>query len=173
MKTGERRDGSLLALSAVATCTEGGRPMTWSEIYPKTTIPDEEQINAYIDNPLWNHLCAWLVQNGASKPKTEYSTCSGAPGWNVKYRKGGRALCTLYPRRGYFICLVSIGTAEATEAELLLPTRTEAVQQLFGRTKPLNGGRWLMIDVTDGAILADVEALISLRMKGKASAVRG
>jgi AraC family transcriptional regulator len=27
-------------------------------------------------------------------------------GWNVKYRKGGRALCSLYPKQGYFLALV-------------------------------------------------------------------
>jgi len=139
--------------------------MTWSETYPKHTQPTLEQMNDYVGNPLWLEFCASLETGYGIKPIIEHSTCSGAPGWNVKYRKGGRALCTLYPRDGYFIALVSVSAADATEAEMLLPNCSEAMQALYRRTTPFNGGRWLMIDVTDKAILADTLRLIGLRVK--------
>jgi hypothetical protein len=139
--------------------------MTWNEIYLKTAQPTLEQIREYIGSPLWQELCASLETGYSIQPVIEHSTCSGAPGWNVKYRKSGRALCTLYPRNGYFTALVSVSAAEATEAEMLLLTCTEAMQALFRRTAPFNGGRWLMIDVTDKAILADTLRLIGLRVK--------
>lgn len=141
--------------------------MSWFQYYPKSQQPTLEQISSYIASPLWGELCAWAEKSYQIEPKVEHSTCSGAPGWNVKYKKGGRALCTLYPDEGQFTAMVTIGTKEAAEAELLLPTCSEYIRELFARTCDFNGGRWLMIRVTDAAVLEDVKKLIRLRVMPK------
>lgn len=141
--------------------------MTWMEAYPKSKEPTLEEIAAFIASPLWSGLCTWAESSYSSAPKVEYSTCSGAPGWNVKYKKGGRALCTLYPEEGQFTALVTIGAKEAPEAELLLPTCSAYIRELFARTQTFNGARWLMIRVTDAQVLEDVKELIRLRVAPK------
>lgn len=141
--------------------------MNWFQRYPKSQQPTLEQISDYIASPLWGELYAWAEKSYQIEPKVEHSTCSGAPGWNVKYKKGGRALCTLYPDDGQFTAMVTIGTKEAAEAELLLPTCSEYIRELFARTRDFNGGRWLMIRVTDAAVLEDVKKLIRLRVMPK------
>lgn len=83
--------------------------MEWHELFPKTRQPEPSEIEAYIESPLWAEFCGWLQAAYAAGPLIQYSVCSGAPGWNVKFRKGSRAICTNYPRRGYFTCLVCIG----------------------------------------------------------------
>ncbi len=141
--------------------------MNWSECYPKTQMPNLQQISIFVANPLWEELCAHLESCYDVLPKIEHSICSGAPGWNVKYKKSGRALCTLYPSHGYFTCLVSVGSREAMEAELLLSVCTETVRSLYWSTAPYNGGRWLMIPVSSPEILDDVKRLIALRVHKK------
>lgn len=141
--------------------------MNWNEYYPKMQMPDLEQVSAFVANPLWSALCVHLESCYGVSPKVEHSICSGAPGWNVKYKKSGRALCTLYPADGFFTCLVSIGSRQAMEAELLLSACTEYVRELYWSTKPYNGGRWLMICVTSPEILEDVKELIALRVQKK------
>ena len=141
--------------------------MNWFQRYPKSQQPTLEQISEYIASPLWGELCRWAEQSYRIEPKVEHSTCSGAPGWNVKYKKGGRALCTLYPDDGQFTAMVTVGTKEAAEAELLLPTCSEYIRELFARTRDFNGGRWLMIRVTDAAVLEDVKKLMRLRVTPK------
>lgn len=141
--------------------------MNWFERYPKSQQPTLEEIANFIASPLWGELCAWAEKTYQIEPKVEHSTCSGAPGWNVKYRKGGRALCTLYPDDGQFIAMVSVGVKEAPEAELLLPTCSDYMRELFARTQTFNGGRWLMIRVTDPAVLEDVKKLVRLRVAPK------
>lgn len=141
--------------------------MNWNEQYPKDCPPDLESISRYIKNPLWEELCEHLEGTYGVAPKVEHSICSGAPGWNLKYKKGGRALCTLYPDQGCFTCLVSIGSKEAIEAELLLGTCTDYLQDLYSKTKPFQGGRWLMIEVTSSERLEEIKALIALRLKKK------
>ena len=138
--------------------------MDWNECYPRDLQPERAQIDAYIGSPQWSALAAHLEGELGIRPLEEHSRCSGAPGWNLKYRKGGRSLCTVYPRAGYVTCLLSLGAREATEAELIVQSGTPYLQALYRQARPLNGSRWLMVDVKDDAILADVIRLISLRV---------
>jgi hypothetical protein len=142
--------------------------MTWQQRYPKAIEPSLQEIDGFIDSPLWKELRAYIEGAYCVEPRVEYSTCSGAPGWNVKYKKSGRSLCTLYPDEGAFTALVTIGAKEAPEAELLLPLCSEYLRELYTRAGALNGARWLMIRVTDPRILADVKSLIRLRVMPKA-----
>lgn len=139
--------------------------MGWIETYNRDDKPEFEAICRYVDNPCWDELCGFLEETYAVKPIIEYSICSGAPGWNVKYKKSGRALCTLYPNQGYFTCLVSIGRKEASEAEFLLTSFGSYMQDLYKNTNVFNGGRWLMIDVTAEEICAEAKELICLRVR--------
>ena len=88
--------------------------MNWCDCYPKEEMPTLAQVAAFVASPLWESLCVHVESCYGVLPKIEHSVCSGAPGWNVKYRKGGRALCTLYPAAGYYTCLISVGRREAT-----------------------------------------------------------
>ena len=137
--------------------------MEWSEKYSKGSPPATEEIKEYVKSPHWTDLCSFIENTYSLKPNVEYSGCSGAPGWNVKYKKSGRSLCTLYPNRGYFTCLISIGRREAPEAELVLNSFCTYLKELYQNTKLLNGSRWLMIDVTTDEILDHVKDLVSIR----------
>ncbi|WMM26122.1 DUF3788 family protein [Tissierella sp. MB52-C2] len=128
--------------------------------------PSLAAVSEYVKNPLFEQLCKYLETEYQSKPVLEYSRCSMQYGWNVKYKKAGRTLCTLYPMEGYFIALIVIGEREQTETELMLPFFTEYLQQLYHETKTGMGQKWLMINVTDDAVLEDVKQCIAIR-RGK------
>ena len=139
--------------------------MEWNERYPMEHMPEWEQIAEHIASPLWETFHRTLQEEIGAAWRVEYSRCSGAPGWNVKYRKGGRALCTLYPRRGYFTCLICIGPKEYMEAELRLSGSTPYMQALYATSSGMNDTKWLMADVTDDEILRDVLMLVKLRVQ--------
>ncbi len=141
--------------------------MTWNETFSRDKEPEFNQISDYIGSPYWDALNEYLQSSYSVKPKIEHSICSGAPGWNVKYKKSGRSLCVLYPDKGFFTCLICIGAKEATEAELLLTACSDYSQNLYWNAPPFNGSRWLMIEVTTPEILEDVKKLISTRVKKK------
>lgn len=141
--------------------------MNWNQRYPKSEQPSLDDIASFIDSPLWGDLCVWAETTYGIAPKVEHSTCSGAPGWNVKYKKGGRALCTLYPDDGAFTAMVTVGSKEAASADLLLPAFSDYLRELYDRTQAFNGARWLMIRVTDARVLEDVKTLIRLRVAPK------
>lgn len=138
--------------------------MNWSEMFGKENKPDLEAVGAYMDCPRWDELRAFIEETYAVNPLVEYSVCSGAPGWNVKYKKSSKSLCTLYPHKGYFTALIVIGRKEAPEAELILTAATPYVQEVYKTAGALNGARWLMIDVTSDEILKDALDLICTRI---------
>lgn len=141
--------------------------MEWSEVFREDQIPGWDDIRGYISSAQWEELNDWLKETFRSVPKTTYSKCAGQPGWNVKYQKGGKSLCTLYPMPGYFIALVVIGNKEMTEAELLAPTLSEYTKNLFESTRFSCGGKWLMLHVKSTEVLEDVKKLIGIRARIK------
>ena len=142
--------------------------MLWMDLYGSDKEPTQKQISEFISNPMWEDVNSFLKDGYQVEPTVQYSRCSGQPGWNVKYQKGGRSLCTLYPMEGYFIALVVIGSKEEAETQLLLPMLTEYTQELYKNTKSLSSmGRWLMINVTDEKISDDVKRPIQIRRKIK------
>ncbi len=144
--------------------------MAWTTLYGPDRQPDAGEIAAYINSPLWAELNRFLQTHYQVQPSYSYSNCSAQPGWNVKYQKAGRSLCTLYPMDGYFIALVVIGPKEEAEAELVMPLCAAYTQALFANTPFSAGGRWLMISVTGEAVLTDVKRLIQIRRKLKKEA---
>jgi hypothetical protein len=137
--------------------------MEWSQLYSGSNEPANEAISRFINNDLWSELNAYLQQTYNTQPKLAYSKCSCQRGWNIKYQKSGKSLCTLYPMQGYFIALVVMGEHEQMEVELALPTFTEYFQRLYRETKSGMGQKWLMIEVTDAAVLNDVKRCIAIR----------
>jgi hypothetical protein len=139
----------------------------WSKMYGQDQIPGWADISNYVGSTLWEELNDWLKATFGVSPKQTYSKCSAQPGWNVKYQKGGKSLCTLYPMSGYFIALVVIGNKEMTETELLAPDLSEYTRNRFESTQFSCGGKWLMLHVKDAGVLEDVKKLIGIRARLK------
>lgn len=133
----------------------------WNHL-DQTQTPSPEAVSASVGSPLWDALCQFAEEQFGAKPLFEYSRCC-VPGWNLKYKKAGRSLCTLYPMEGFFTALVVIGERERPETELILPTLTPYLQTLYRDTKTGMGQKWLMIEVRDEAVLQDVKQLIVIR----------
>ncbi|MCL2620006.1 MAG: DUF3788 domain-containing protein [Defluviitaleaceae bacterium] len=143
--------------------------MQWSELFDATQQPSIDQIEDYINSPLWNNLNDHLLQTYNVKPKLEYSGCSMDGGiwmgWNVKYKKGGKSLCTLYPKQGHLLLLVPVGISEMVETELLMPTCQEYTQKLFSETKTGHNGKSLAFEVKSEDVFNDVKNLMAIRVQ--------
>ena len=142
----------------------------WSDLFGKEHEPTIEQIQEFVATPLWGELADYLQQTYKVKPKVEYSGCKmdkGAwKGWNVKYKKSGKSLCTLYPKQGYFLSLITIAEKDVSEADLLIQLCTDYVQELYHRTEfGKNYGKMLGIEVTSEDILRDMKEFMALRVK--------
>ncbi len=138
--------------------------MKWYELYPSGIPPLLSDIDKFVSCPLWNEFRASVEGAYGVSPRIEYSRCSMAPGWNVKYKKGGKSICTVYPNNGRFFCMLVIGDKKLPDAELIMNSCGTYMRELFRDTSQSQGGKWLFIDVTSDIILQDTLRLISLRM---------
>lgn len=141
--------------------------MEWNELFDAGNRPYFEDIGAYIKTSKnnWDDLISHIEHVYKVKPIMEYSKCLMQPGWNIKYRKKGKALCTLYPMPDYFIVLVVIGNREANEVELAIGAGifSDYVTKLYRNTPFSVMGRWLMIEVKKKDILDDIKELIKIK----------
>lgn len=129
--------------------------------------PDKNQLIDLVGSPLFEELLKHIEDEYKVLPEFSYSGCSLQPGWNVKYKKSGKALCTIYPLKGEFIVLIVVGQKEKDEVEFKLGSFSNYTKNLYENTKEGMGQRWLMIEVKDEATLQDVKELIAIRRNSK------
>jgi hypothetical protein len=135
-----------------------------------SVTPAYDDIHDYINPPvreLWQELNDFIQAQFKSKPKIQYSTCAGKPGWNVKYQKSGKSLCTLYPEKNCFIALVVIKVELAPLLEGAEQKYHPMIMDMVRNAQPFNGTLWLMIPVTDRTLLENVLDLLMLKMSIK------
>ena len=148
--------------------------MTWAELYSEAARPTLEEMAALmyaginIGNtmaPLWPQLRAYLAAAYGAGPRLEYSRCGLEPGWNVKFRRGSKSLCTVYLRPGFVTAMVSVAPKDEEAAQMVLLTCTAETQAVYHRSAASKMGRWLMLDITSPEMLEDVKALLAVRVK--------
>lgn len=133
-------------------------------IQNKEYCPAPEEIAEYVNNPVFAQFCMDIKTKYNCREKIEFSSCSWEPGWNVKFKKSGKSLCTIYPREGFFTVLVVIGRKEKDMVEALLSEYTPKVRDIYQQTKTGNGQKWLMIELEDrDEVYDDVLRLIDIR----------
>lgn len=140
----------------------GGARMT---LYSEAARPTLEEIDAYAHTPLWPQLRAYLAAAYGAGPRLEYSRCGLEPGWNVKFRRGSKSLCTVYLRPGFVTAMVSVAPKDEEAAQMVLLTCTAETQAVYHRSAASKMGRWLMLDITSPEMLEDVKALLAVRVK--------
>ncbi len=129
-------------------------------------VPDFEEISNYMDDPgreLWQDFNQYVMENYKTRPTIAYSSCSAKPGWNVKYKKSGKSLCTLYPEKVGFVALIVVKLALLPEIDSL----DSVITDIAKAAKPFNGTKWLMIPVQNKKILEDVKELLFLKQSAK------
>ncbi|MBF2541759.1 DUF3788 domain-containing protein [Listeria seeligeri] len=141
--------------------------MEWYQSAGAGQQPTEKQIANFVGNPLWAFANDYLRRAYLVKPQYNYSCCSMRPGWNIRYAKNGKTLCTFYPMSGYFSMLVVIGSKEIAEAELMMSMLSKYVSNVFSETAAGHGAKWLMLDIQSKDTLLDALKLVSLRVKPK------
>lgn len=133
----------------------------------KDQAPDMTHIKDYITGDAqqrWCSLINYIENTFASKPKITFSVCAAKPGWNVKYKKSSRALCTLYPEKASFTALVVLGEKDRFSFDAVQPMYSEYLRDLYANSDLLGSSQWLMIKVTTDEILEDVKKLMHLKL---------
>lgn len=134
------------------------------DLKDRNRCPTLEEIGQYVENPLFIKFCSEIKIVFQCQEIIEFSSCSWEKGWNVKFKKSGKTLCTIYPRIQYFTVMVVIGKREKEYVESILPECASELQRTYYQTKEGNGQRWLMVDLEDeDSLYHDVFRFIHIR----------
>jgi hypothetical protein len=112
---------------------------------------------------LWQEFVTNVEEEFQTAPKFAFSVCAAKPGWNVKYKKSGKALCTLYPERDAFVALVVLGAKDMVLFEGVCGDYAPSINQQYKKTATFNGTKWMMIQIKDRETANDVLKLIRLK----------
>ncbi|MCI8539509.1 MAG: DUF3788 domain-containing protein [Oscillospiraceae bacterium] len=134
------------------------------DLQDKSTCPTLEEIGEWIGNPLFSQFCDEIKETFRCTEKIEFSACSMERGWNIKFKKSGKSLCTIYPRESYFTAMLVVGRKEKEPFEAILPDCAPALREIYRETKEWNGQRWLMVNLEDrDSLYRDVFRLMEIR----------
>lgn len=135
-------------------------------IQDQTGTPDMQAMAESIKGDAhgrWLELVAHIQDTFGAKPQITYSKCSAKPGWNLKYKKSGKALCTLYPEPESFTALIVVASSDMDRYDLIRPIFSDSMNVLYDRTQLFNNTKWLMIPVSDDTVLEDVKKLVQFK----------
>lgn len=127
-----------------------------------------EEIARYLKEPAlnwWMDINAFVQKEYNATPRMSYSKCSMQKGWNVKYQKSGKSICTLYPEEDSFIVLIVIKLELVPVIEAMEKEFEPAVMDTVRTARPFNGTKWLMIRIDSEAVLKNVRELLFLKHK--------
>ena len=137
------------------------------DLQDKNYCPTLEEIGQYVRNPVFSQFCSEGKNIYQCREKIEFSSCSWEKGWNIKFKKAGKTLCTVYPRELYFTVLFVVGGKEKESVEAILPECAKELQDLYCQTQEGNGQRWLMIDIEEeDSVYHDLFRFIQIRRNG-------
>ena len=137
------------------------------DLMDKKYHPSLEEISEYIGCPMFLRFCSELKETYKCSEQIEFSSCSMERGWNIKFKKSGKSLCTIYPRESYFTVMVVVGRKEKAFVEAILEECTPQLREIYHQTREGNGQRWLMLDLEDcEAMYQDILRLSAIRRGG-------
>jgi hypothetical protein len=83
----------------------------------------------------------------------------------LKFRKGGKTLVTLYARDGFFKVVVILGKEERAVYEEKQAGFSDAIRKNYDDTHTYHDGKWLGIDVSDSLLIDDIINLLHIKRK--------
>lgn len=66
----------------------------------KASVPELSTITEWVNDELWNDLLAYMDTTYKARISIDYSGCGMAPGWNVKFKKLGKACAPSIHKKG-------------------------------------------------------------------------
>jgi hypothetical protein len=125
--------------------------------------PTEKEIQLALGTcfPLWRRLRSFIEKH--YQVQGTWSTWDPAKtGWNLRYRRKGKALAALHPQKERILVQLVLGKAQAARALQL--ELSKKISQILRKTPQLRDGRWLFIPVTSATEIIDIKKLLLTKM---------
>jgi hypothetical protein len=123
--------------------------------------PTTQQILVAIGSkqPLWESLTGFIADS--HKLKSDFAFYGKNYGWALRFRKGGKALLSLYPSQESFTAQVILSQEQVDEA--LSSGLSKKAIKIIEDARPYPEGRWLFIKVESEQDLNDIKKLLTVK----------
>jgi hypothetical protein len=125
--------------------------------------PTMEEVFAAVGSsrPLWENLTWFIADN--YRIQGDFTFYGKNYGWAVRFRRGGKALLSLYPGQESFTVQIVIGQTQADKALSL--SLSKKVSKILEDAHQFREGRWLFINVESAPDLSDVQQLLIVKSR--------
>jgi hypothetical protein len=108
--------------------------------------PTMREISASVGSKkdLWDSLERFVAEN--YRTKRDFAFYGKNYGWAVRFRKGGKALLSIYPGEGSFTVQIVLGETPASKASSLRLDKN--AKNVLESARQFPEGRWLFIRVS-------------------------
>jgi hypothetical protein len=108
----------------------------------------------------------WVLSEALRFMRDEYVLDEVSDGkGELKFRRAGKTVLTLYPREECVDFLVIFGKEERARFEVLRDEFQPRTQRIYDDSKTFHDGKWMHILVSDGIMLEEVKRLIHIKKK--------
>ena len=83
----------------------------------------------------------------------------------LKFRRGGKTVLTIYMREDRFDFLIIFGKAEREKFESQRDKFPQRIQEIYDNSKTYHDGKWMTVPVADMEMLEEVKELILIKKK--------
>lgn len=141
--------------------------MVYEAFLDKSRIPGEPEILAALGSAkaLWLDLCGYIVTNYSVVAENWYFTKQR--GWSVRYRRGKKTLCYLFPEENTFAVLIILGREELRKADLARNRLNGETLRVLDTTEQYHDGRWLWLQAAEESDVQSFKVLLAAKRKPK------
>lgn len=132
----------------------------------KENVPTDKLIKQTIGEknyPSWQELKRYLDK--AYKITPELIFYGEKYGWCYRYRKSGKTLCTLFPEKGAFTILITLGKQELEKLKPQLDLLTTVCRKSLKSAKQFHDGKWFWMRMPDMGNIEDMRTILQVKRK--------
>lgn len=111
----------------------------------------------------WKELTAWLDENYSMEKI--WGKGGKKWDWELKYRKGGKTLCSFYPAQGFFGFMVIFGKAEREKVEAKRELLSDEALKFYDDARVYHDGKWVMLELNDSSLVDDAMRMTLIKRK--------
>lgn len=130
--------------------------------------PSDEEIATFIGGKAgkaWLELRNFVRDHYEIEPEKMFG--GAKHGWEIRYRRGGRTLCSITPEKGAVRVLIVLGREEAEKALGAKSEFGSKTYEIIEGARQLHDGRWLWLRPTELSDVEDIKRLLQIKRRPK------
>lgn len=131
----------------------------------KITPPNEAELQTLLGAayPTWLAMRAQV--EALYEMEAVWNTGGKAGGFVLRYRRGGKTLCTLCAKESEADCMIVFGAQERDKAEPLMPLLPHWIREAYAAATTYHDGKWVLFPLPNAQGMAELAPLLRVKRR--------